>query len=282
MKCIEAKLSIVAFIGLIFAVLTFVSNGNAAIARGNIVGIWLFDEGKNNLAMDSSDNKLDGNIEGKPEWTNGLFGKALKFDKTVRVVVPSVGNMKKESGSIVLWVNPDFDLGDSVTYGQIGIGGHYGDNLGVKDEKCHQIFKWGGNNNWFFRVGFNDPNNGVGANQLTSAQDIMPKGKWTHVAMTWEKGKQSTVYINGNSIGILSANTETLTEWRQENIYIGTSWNNDKHKGLIDDVALFNIALSEGDIQDILKNGLDKSLSLFAVFPSGKFTTTWANIKAQN
>ena len=232
--------------------------------------------------MDSSDNKLDGAIEGKPDWTNGVFGKALKFDKTVRVVVPSIGNMKKESGSIVLWVNPDFDLGDNATYGQIGIGGHYGLNPGVKDEKCHQIFKWGGNNNWFFRVGFDDPNNGVGANQFTTAQDIMPKGKWTHVAMTWEKGKQSTVYINGSSIGILSANTETLTEWRQEKIYIGTSWNNDKHKGLIDDVALFNVALSEGDIQDILKNGLDKSLSLFAVFPSGKFTTTWANIKAQN
>jgi hypothetical protein len=39
MKCIEAKLSIVVFIGVIFASLAFVCNGNAAIARGSIVGV---------------------------------------------------------------------------------------------------------------------------------------------------------------------------------------------------------------------------------------------------
>jgi len=267
-------------IGVLLFSLIFINSINAGISPNSVVGVWLFDEGKGDLAIDSSENGLDGSIEGKPDWVDGLFGQALEFDGSqVRVVVPSMGNMEKESGSIVLWVNPDFEIDDNLTYGLIGIGGYYGDNNGTKDEKCHQIFKWNGNNNWFFRVGFDDPNNGVGANQFATEKDLMPKGKWTHTAMTWEKGGQSVVYINGIKVGTLSDNTETLTEWRQENIYIGTSWNNDKYKGLIDEVALFNIALSENDIKSIMNNGLDLALSLSAVFPLEKSITLWAKIK---
>ena len=133
----------------------------------------------------------------------------------------------------MLWVNPDFTVDDGATYGQIGIAGFYGDGLGAKDEQCHQIFKWGGNNNWFFRVGFDDPNDGVGANQFATPNDLMPEGVWTHVAMTWEKDGQSVVYINGDKVGTLSSTTKVLTEWKQEQIFIGTSWS-DKYSNRID------------------------------------------------
>ena len=260
----------------------FTGKSSARIDPESIVGVWLFDKGKGDVAKDYSNDGLDGAIEGRPKWVEGKFGKALEFNGTeVRVVIPSLGKMKKEKGSVVLWVNPEFDIGDSKTYGQIGIGGHFGDGLGAKDEKCHQIFKWGGNNNWFFRVGFDNPNVGVGANQFTSAQDIIPKDKWTHVAMTWEKGGESVVYINSSRIGILSGNTETLTSWRQENIFIGTSWNNDKHRGLIDEVGLFNKALSYDDIKNIMTNGLEKATGITAVSPASKLSTTWASIKTQ-
>ena len=281
MKGIKALLIIV-YLCIVLVSLTLTSSSDAGIAPGSTVGIWLFDEDGGEVAEDCSDNGLDGVIEGHPKWDDGVFGKSLEFDGVqVRVVVPSIGKMKKEEGSIVLWVNPDFDIGDNTTYGQIGIGGHYADNLGAKDEKCHQIFKWGGNNNWFFRVGYDDPNVGVGANQFATGQDIIPEGKWTHVAMTWEKGGQSVVYINGSRAGVLSADTDTLTSWRQEKIFIGTSWNNDKHKGLIDEVGLFSKALSADDIKSIIDNGLDKALGLTAVSPASKLNATWASIKVQ-
>ena len=277
MEVTKARLSIVVCLSVILASLTFTSTSDAGVAPDSIVGLWLFDEVGDDVAVDSSGNGLDGNIEGKPKWNEGVFGQALVFDGAqVRVVVPSIGSMKKDSGSILLWVKPDFNIADSVTYGQIGIGGHYGDGLGVKDEKCHQIFKWGGNNNWFFRVGFDDPNDGVGANQFATPQDLMLEGEWTHAAMTWEKGGQSLAYINGSRVGTLSGNTKTLTEWRQEQILIGTSWDNDKHKGLIDEVGLFNAALSEDDIKNIMTNGLSVVL---AVAPAGKLAVSWGNIK---
>ena len=270
------------FFSVFFLSLTIISISEARVPADSIVGIWLFDEDGAEVAKDRSDNGLDGVIEGDPDWDDGVFGKALEFDGTsVRVVVPSIGKMEMERGSMVLWVMPDFELDDNVTYGQIGIGGYYGDGLGEKDEKCHQIFKWGGNNNWFFRVGFDDPNNGVGANQFATGADLMPNGEWTHAAMTWEKDGDSLVYINGEKAGTLSTATLTLTEWKQEKIFIGTSWNNEKHKGLIDEVGVFTEALSQDEIKDIMNRGLDGALNLTAVSSAGKLITTWASTKVQ-
>jgi len=274
MNGVKAGIYIVLCIGII---LVFNNFSHAGIAAESIVGLWFFDEVGDDVAVDSSENGLDGDIEGKPKWDEGVFSKALEFDgATVRVVVPSIGTMKKESGSILLWANPDFAINDGTTYGLIGVGGHLGDGLGAKDEKCHQIFKWSDNSNWFFRVGFDDPNDGVGANGFATGQDIIPEGVWTHVAMTWEEGGQSLVYINGDKIGTLSGNTKTLTEWRQEQIFIGTSWSDLKHKGLIDEVGLFNAALSQDDIKSIMTAGLSHAL---AVAPMGKIAATWGSIK---
>ena len=46
--------------------------------------------------------------------------------------------------------------------------------------------------------------------------------------------------------------------------------------GIIDDVAIFNVALTQDDIESILRTGLK---SAFAVSPTGKLSTTWTNIK---
>ena len=51
--------------------------------------------------------------------------------------------------------------------------------------------------------------------------------------------------------------------------------------GQIDDVAVFNVALKEGDIKSIMDKGLKKVLDAAAVSPMGKLTTIWAVTKAQ-
>jgi hypothetical protein len=50
--------------------------------------------------------------------------------------------------------------------------------------------------------------------------------------------------------------------------------------GIVDEVAIFNVALSENDIQDMMKYGL--YMSAFAVKPADKITTRWAYIKTQD
>ena len=49
--------------------------------------------------------------------------------------------------------------------------------------------------------------------------------------------------------------------------------------GIIDDVGIFNVALSENDMDLIMNVGLEEAAAVDAV---GKLTTTWGNIKHNN
>ena len=54
--------------------------------------------------------------------------------------------------------------------------------------------------------------------------------------------------------------------------------------GQIDDVAVFNVALKEGDVKSVMNEGLREALGVgatTAVSPTGKLTTIWAATKAQ-
>jgi len=52
----------------------------AEVSLDDAIGIWLFDEGKGNVAKDSSDNGNDGTLIAGPKWVEGKFGGALEFD----------------------------------------------------------------------------------------------------------------------------------------------------------------------------------------------------------
>lgn len=52
----------------------------AEIDLETAVGIWLFDEGKGGVATDLSAAGNDADLEKSPEWVEGKFGTALKFD----------------------------------------------------------------------------------------------------------------------------------------------------------------------------------------------------------
>ncbi len=61
------------------------------------------------------------------------------------------------------------------------------------------------------------------------------------------------------------------------NDYIGARGGvSDYFDGLIDEVALFNVALGHDDIQTIIKRGLEQ---ISAVDLSGKLATTWGHLK---
>ena len=51
--------------------------------------------------------------------------------------------------------------------------------------------------------------------------------------------------------------------------------------GTIDDVAVFNVALADTDVKDIMSKGLGKATGLTPVSPKGRLTTVWGEIKAK-
>ena len=51
--------------------------------------------------------------------------------------------------------------------------------------------------------------------------------------------------------------------------------------GLMDDVAVFNTALSEADVNEIMNEGLGKFFGFTPVTPIGRLTTVWASVKSE-
>jgi len=64
---------------ILFAAGMLTTRGYTEIDPETLMGMWLFDEGEDDTAVDSSGNGNDGTLEGAA-WIDGKFGKALEFN----------------------------------------------------------------------------------------------------------------------------------------------------------------------------------------------------------
>jgi hypothetical protein len=99
--------------------------------------------------------------------------------------------------------------------------------------------------------------------------------EWNHIAATYDKS-QVKLYVNGAQVS--SGNFAEDVSSSNASWYIGYSPGH-QIQGFMDEAAIFNIALTEDDIKDIMNEGLEKALGITAVDLSGKLTSTWASIK---
>ncbi len=85
----------------------FVSSGKSHAGPEGLVGAWLFDEGKGNVAKDASENGHDGEIR-KAKWVDGKFGKALEFNGDGDQVLVAHNDALNIEGKLTVeaWVFP--------------------------------------------------------------------------------------------------------------------------------------------------------------------------------
>jgi hypothetical protein len=106
-------------------------------------------------------------------------------------------------------------------------------------------------------------------------------GHWHHLAAT-VSSEGIDLYVDGEldshygGVSSISASNSTVTIGAPNSNGWGTSF-----RGIIDDVAIFDVALEKEDILTLMEKGLKQSLYPSAVDVSGKLTTTWADIKAR-
>ena len=105
----KREMTITIIISWIFISLCTVPFVTAAEIDENTVALWLFDEGSGDVVKDSSTNGNDGKMF-EAEWTNGIFGDALKFDgiagKADYVEVSGSASLEiAEALTIEVWVN---------------------------------------------------------------------------------------------------------------------------------------------------------------------------------
>ena len=105
------------------------------------------------------------------------------------------------------------------------------------------------------------------------------KGRWYHQAITFD-GRSRRAYLDGELKAEREGRGKITYGHPTPTAVIGSASaevQRELFNGDVDEVAIFNVALSEEDINKVIENGLN---DLLAVDPRGKVTTTWAAIKS--
>jgi len=258
---------IIAFLATLILIQAFIllpMYAQANIDPDSIVGSWLFEEGKGDTVKDSSGNGNDGEIKGDVVWVDeGRFGKALEFPGVDDnfVEVPHNESLDLVTFSFTAWIK----IESTGTYQSIIIktadgsvenySGYIMEGSGVFWTR----FTSGGGGQWGFQKW-----------GVITATD----GEWHHVAGTYDK-KKVTTYIDGTIEAEPAFSNDP--DFSPGPLNIGDCPGYPYAvMGIIDDVGLFNVALSEDDIKSLMDNGLGMVLS---VSDKGKLATTWASIK---
>ena len=249
-----------------------------------VAGIWLFDEGKGNTTADSSGNKNDGTFKGNPKWSDGKFGKCLGFDGGSTYV--DCGNGESlditKAITVMTWVK----------FNKIDYKGAGGSLFSIASKgnpdsvpaNAGWWFSYDNRNNGqgFPYTCFGNSNGGFsgGGNCFSGYNFVFDNGVWYHLAFTIDKSI-AKLYVNGDKIGADKPLSNLVLSDTSTNLCIGSYLTNYYFNGLIDDVAVFNVALAMQDIQNIMNTGLKESLFPSAVDLSGKLVATWAVIKTR-
>ena len=256
---------------VLFVVGVLTASSYANLNPKTCVGVWLFDNSNGNVAVDSSGNKNDGTLMNGPKWTDGKFDKALSFDGVDDYIsLPATTSTNWEGITLAAWVWLNL-LPNELPSSYDEIYGSTQDLYDMYEDKT--------NNELRVKV-----TTTAGAERPGIPTAQLKKNQWLHIAGIHDKSAGlMKIYMNGQLI-----DTHNLTGFinGSQNSTIGAQGGpngpfTDFHNGMIDEVALFNVALSEQDLQTVMNKGLKESLGIAAVVLSGKVTITWASIKVR-
>jgi len=236
----------------------FASLSSAKIDAESIIGMWLFDEGKGDTAKDSSPNGNDGTLMNDAKWGSGKFGEAVEFDgKDDYVEVPGTFSLTDVSFSITAWINIMAEKND------MGVVNRGDQNAGT-------------NTHLHCNIRGMRPLFGFYGNDLSGATTLSA-GKWHFISWVYDEPKNvRQIYVNG----VVDSEDKPPSAYQADHpLWIGRYYDLARvFSGLIDEVAIFNVVLTEDDITTIMNKGLS---SMLAVSQSGKLTTTWGDLKQQ-
>jgi len=248
--------------------LTFAIQVNA-IEPDTIVGIWMFDEGNGDLAGDSSGNGNAGNIV-QAKWIDGAFGNALKFNGSAYVEVPASESLNsiEDEITIAAWIK----FIDLSAWARVIIRGVFQDK----------------NNLQFILACTDQPEiislelHSEGQTFAVWTQHVLEQDVWHHIAYTSD-GAQIKLYVDG-IFKTSSGSGKPLNKPEDQSLFFGSGINApggapgsaQKFKGALDEVAIFNVALSEDDI-NVLVQGIEEISE--PVDSRGKLPATWGNMK---
>ncbi|MHC4325897.1 MAG: LamG domain-containing protein, partial [Planctomycetota bacterium] len=215
-------------VSFVFALELILTNaGNAA--GTDLVGWWKFDETSGNIAHDASGNGNDGAVKGNPIWAAGRIAGALQLDGD----------------------------GDYLEIGSVGISGMDPRTLaGWAKASTTAIPSWtsvfgfapdGNTDGTYYDIAVDDSGNYVLNIQGWAAIFCAVDTEWHHFAVTYN-GNEGSSYLDGQYIDSEEGPIITI-----DHVRIGANLeNNNFFPGLIDDVRIYNKALTLEEIKEVM------------------------------
>jgi len=205
----------------------------SATFQSDLVAYWKFDEGTGITASDSSGNGNHGTLVNGPQWSTGIAGKALYFNGSNNNVLVPDSNSLDLTGPYTLsaWVNPATPFADFRSilvknyryYLYSSVVGYCGDGTPLG--------------------GFSGVDNNIVCDSIS-----IPANTWTNISLAYD-GLTLTLYRNGVSVASSTASEQISPT--PGTLQIGASEYGEFFKGLIDEVRVYNRALTSSEIQSI-------------------------------
>ena len=234
---------------LLFGFLLFPAVCLAADSETGLVGYWKFDEGQGNMCKDSSGHGNQGILHGNPTWERGNYildvfgnplsetggsGCALKLDGVDDYVDCGNGPSLDITGPLTLeaWINPL-----EKPTGEPGVVGKDFNSYALTYYRPSHCY-------WYISSGDNNCATPIGA------------GAWSHVAGVFD-GTMVRLYLNGRPVRSRKSGFNSVGKGK--NLLIGCIVSDPAaqdpgdprvphFKGLIDEVRVYNRALTEKEI----------------------------------
>ena len=206
------------------------SNTTKAAASG-LVAAYGFDEGSGTTVTDASGNGNNGTITNATWSTSGKYGKALQFNGTSALVtIPDAASLHLTTGlTLEAWVNPSTV------------------NANWRDV----IYK--GNDNYYLSAtstNASSPDAGLiagGTYADAFGTSALPTNTWSFLTETYD-GSTVRLYVNGTQVASTAHTGNIATSTNPLQIG-GDSIYGQYFAGLIDNVRVYNTALSAAQIQ---------------------------------
>lgn len=243
---------------VVFACLIFLALSPTALLADltkGLVAYWPLDGNGEDKAGDS-----EGKLIGGAEWTqNGRVNGAVELDGSTGHVAISGFTLTTTELTAVAWLK----------------GWKEADWAGIMCSRADPMTFW---------VGFTDANtlsyvwnNNAEATWGWRKGPGIPQDEWAMVAITIDKDKAvSYIYTDASKLTSGVNKIPHIEQTIADNLKIGRDecCGDNRHiKGIIDEVMIYDRALSEDDILKLATGGLA------VVAPTAKLTATWGSIK---
>jgi fibronectin type 3 domain-containing protein len=199
-----------------------------------LVAAYGFDEGSGTTTIDQSGNNNVGTLSNATWVTTGKFGKALSFNGTnAWVTANSSSSLTLTTGlTAEAWVNPT-TLGNAYR------------TVAFKEGGGGEVWSLYGNQSGSQQTPLGEVQ--VGGYKDAVGTAGLATGTWSHVALTFD-GTSVRLYVNGTLVSTTAAAGSLITSTGALRIGGNNIWG-EYFSGLIDEVRVYNRALSAAEIQ---------------------------------